>query len=461
MLKRILSPRQPPGPRNERSQSSSAIQFSANGHGRHGSDESEDIKNPGYGNPDNFNPPVRSQSMVTKDNPPLPPRNARPAFSIGPQKPAGEGDPESALYVAPVDTLRKPVANSSGVSPSVGSENSLNVVETVSPGDAQPTRNERKVLELHRLTMLQRKGQGGGGTAPPASTGNNGTPRSAAEDSEYSIPFNLENKPTRPPSRPGRGGNVISQARHDPGDRVIPINPPSTSPHPPSDRSDTNSPSSPMSNQSSEHDTRPSESDYAIPWDSNKYMPHRNPRKPQGKRRPDDSGYGEDSSSSSVQRSEQRAHGMSVSERSPPPPARSGFRYQSAREPVISHGPMVVEYPIPPELPFDSRPHRGRAVSERVARSNGSTSPVGVGVGGMGRIRGERDEFVFHSQTVTHHHNPPRPELQRERDRLDTYPLPPPPPSFLPFHIFRLIALVDDTIKKFWYVHISKSSLFK
>lgn len=470
MLRRILSPRQPLQAQESkasakagqfvdtkpRSQSSSAIQF--NGHLGIGSDEGEEVKNSSYGDPDNFQQqPVRTQSMVTTPtremNPPLPPRNVRPlSFK------QGEAESESSVYVTPADTLRNrpPLGNSSqrpsaasGSVAAAGNMNSQGPAVAVDSAEALPTRSERKVMQMHQLTMNQRRGQGGGTATTPVTAvkpTNNGHQRTRSfgnvtENSDYSVPFDLKGS-TRPPMKPPR---VVPQARNE--DCIIPINPPSsTSPQPPSDRSDTNSPSSPMSNQSAEHEPPrldDGNSDYAVPWDRNKIFQnmhvHRSVRRaPQAKSfKNEDSGISEDSAGPSnrvqsdreavqlpqvpVRNEEQKPPSGSIREYSPPTPARSGFRYQSAREPMMGQGPDVS--PPPPDLPYDPyRPHRSRAVSDRIHRRDGSTSPV------SGGNRGE--DMRYHSQSTSYvGRNPPPPPSRldppMERGRGDSYPLPP------------------------------------
>lgn len=433
MLRRILSPK-PKAQGGQfvdtkpRSQSSSSIHF--NGH----LEEGEEVKNLSYGDPDTFHAPARSQSMVTTPtremNPPLPPRNLRPpSFS--------NMESESSVYVAPADTLRnRPLANSSphpsAASSAAGSNETSSA--TVDP-EAQPTRSERKVMQMHQLTMNQRRGQGGVATPVTATTPSNGHRRSGSigtvtEKSDYSVPFDLRTEPprsVRPPLKPPR---VAPPTRHESSDCIIPINPPSsTSPQPPSDRSDTNSPSSPMSNQSSEHEQpRQDDGDYAVPWDRNKLFQNiRVRRGPQGKSfRNDDSGFSEDTTHRlqsdrefvQLRTEEQKPPSK---EYSPPPPARGGLRYQFAREPMVG----VEVSPPPPDLPYDPRPHRNRGMSDRVHRRDGSTSPVGGG----GVSRGE--DMRFYSQSASYMgRNPPPPPSRldppQERGWGDSSPLPPP-----------------------------------
>ena len=422
MFRRILSPRQPSKPLEARSQSASAIQF--NGGSSRCGEEGEEVKNSSYGNPDSFNAPIRSRSMIAGPtgevmNPPLPPRNMRPSSFGSPNS-----ESESALYVSPADTIRMrrqaastgscvdTAANTNSQAPGGGSGGGGGPSEQ--HVDVHPTRSEQKVMQMHQLTMNQRRGQGGVVvTSTPTTTSTSMTKTSSSnghkrtrsfghvtENSDYSVPFNLlQQGNTRPPSTRQTpqprvsqpGGDRISGVSQPVGDRIIAINPPPTSPQPPSDRSDTNSPSSPMS---LEQEPRVEESgDYAVPWDRSKIFQHMRlgPTPPS-------------SSSSSHRPNQQRQQDRF----SPPPPARSGFRYQSTREPMIGQH----NSPPPPDLPYDpSRPHRNRAVSERVHIRDGSSSPVG---GNFGGSRGEDVGSV----------RPPF--LPQERPRVDTYPLPPP-----------------------------------
>ena len=483
MFRRILSPRQ------TRSQSSGSVVPPSHNPQPQADDGGEEVKNSSYGDPDKLSSPVRSQSMVaalvgSDMNPPLPPRNVRPS-SFGHQ------DSESApLYVTPADTLRNRPGNPasphtpSGVAASAQSSGSI---DPSFDGNAQPTRSEKRVMQLHQLTMNQRRstgGAGGGSSAPPPAatvtkpanghrrTNSSGT---VAENSDYSVPFNLV-----------QGNNQKTpKSRGRPDERIITINPPSaTSPQPTSDRSETSSPSSPLSNQSAEQDTpHPpgpappapprqdiGNSDYAVPWgDSSKYLqnkaqPHRNTRKGGRHGRseepslPDDSGFSshrsrpnweevnrkpqsgrhsEETSSSTFSSHHPRANwdevqphqhlrnetrSGSVRDHSPPPPVRGAYRFQSAREPVMGYDQRGSS-PPPPELPFAPHrpPQRNRGVSDRVHCREGSTSPLGS----------RQDETNFHSQSVGPHrgHHLPAPSRYnhlQERPRMDTYP---PPPS--------------------------------
>lgn len=431
MFRRILSPRQ------ARSQSSTNVKF--NGHNRQDSDGGEEIRNSSYGDPDKFNSPVRSQSMVacltSEMNPPLPPRNVRPLQ-----------DSESSLYVTPADTLRtKAVANSSPHvhSPSGGSQGS-GTTATEPSLDAHPTKSERRVMQLHQLTMNQRRGQGGTPVTNvdkpmPSSNGHHRTHSfgNVTENSEYSVPFQSN---ARAPVKPPRSMVGPQAVRLDSNDRIIPINPPSTtSPQPSSDRSNTNSPSSPLSNQSSEQEALPRQddgnSDYAVPWDRSRIfqnIPHRNIRKSQGRKKNEDSGFSDDSTSLSyrsrgdrdeiqhqvVRNEEPKPRSGSLREHSPPPLGRNVFHYPSTKEPMMSYGQEPS--PPPPDLPYDpARPHRNRPVSERVHLRDGSTSPVSSG--GVGGSRGE--DIGYHRR---HLPTQPRLDLTPEPLRVDSYPPPPP-----------------------------------
>lgn len=418
MFRRILSPRQPSKPLEARSQSASTLQF--NGGSSRGSEEGEEVRNSSYGNPDSPNALLRSRSMIAGPaseimNPPLPPRNMRPSSFGSPNR---EPESESALYVSPADTIRiRRQAVNTGPSPS-GVDTAAGNTNSQTPGggggsteqhvDALPTRSERKVMQMHQLTMNQRRGQGGvvvasTPTTTSTRTSSNGHQRThsfghVTENSDYSVPFNLIQANTRPPTtrqppQPPRG--VSSQQG---GDCIIAINPPSTSPQPPSDRSDTNSPSSPMSLEQ-EPQMEEGSGDYAVPWDRSRIFQHMKPLGPGPKRNTEDP---PPPSSSSSQRPKQQDRSP------PPPPVRSGYRYQSTREPMMSQH----NSPPPPELPFDpTRPHRSRAVSERVHIRDGSASPVG------GNFGGSRGDDVGNVRP---------PFLPQERPRVDTYPLPPP-----------------------------------
>ena len=481
MFRRIRSPRQQDGKARVqllerdkgRSQSSGSLQL--NGHKRQNSDEGEEIKNFGYGDPDVLQTRSLASAVTTPSNeanPPLPPRNTKSSpygLQHGRQ---GEGGSETPVYVAPADTLRKAASNSVQP-PSGGSGKTQGNNSGDAYGDPHAaTKIEIKQLKMHQLTMSQKRGQGGGAGGMPVMSSTNSTSGHqrtqsfgyVIETSDYSIPFNLvqananDNK-TQQNSRPGapfkppRVG-IGMQATSDSADRIIAINPPSsTSPQPPSDRSDTNSPNSPMSNQSSEHETRQDDgnSDYAIPWDRSKIfqnIPHAKPKKPPGRRRNDDSiGHtGDDTGFYPHQgrRDDQkmRVGNNSTKEPSPPPPlVRGSHRYRSARDPMINYNTSEFS-PPPPEIPIDpTRPRANRGFSERAYRREGSTSPpMGTSSGGKVQKFGNKpftndiDDISHHrTQSVGPHHmsgrrlpTPPRSELPpphvRDRERVaDAY----------------------------------------
>ena len=239
----------------------------SNGHKRSGSDDVLRIENSAYGDPEvlnNITPRSQSTGSSPGDalNPPLPPRNP-------PKQPSSMGD-ESPLYVAPADTLQR--GNSGGgISPAV-----LSNYTRTEPITGPPSRSERKVMEMHQLTMSQKQAQSSSQPTQRVQT--------VIDDgnSEYSTPFNVLQQQRARQGRSsigserssGRQRRVPQVGMSEEGDQIIPVL------SPPPDRSQTTSPSSPLSTPSSEHEeggVGPSsggggggtggDSDYDIPWD--------------------------------------------------------------------------------------------------------------------------------------------------------------------------------------------------
>ena len=430
MFRRILSPRQ------NRSQSSGTLQLPSSV-----PEGEEEIKNLSYGDPDKLNSPVRSQSMIgagDMSNPPLPPRNMRPSHQ----------DSESSLYVAPADTLKKssnlaPAAHvsSGGVSSTHGS----GTVDTLA--ESHPTKSELKVMQMHQLTMSQRKAGAGGPSNGGHSHGHQrtGSLGHVTENSDYSVPFNLVQQSShvhekaKPPVKPPRMATPGKPERQESSERLIVINPTSPTPATSSDRSNTNSPSSPLSYQTTAADQQDppasvpkQDSDYAVPWDRSKFLqniPHRNVKMMHGRRKneEDEETSGSFSSHRShrenvqlhphhhIRSDEGKIRSGSLREPSPPLPSRGNFRNQSAREPLEYERESS---PTPPDLPFDPhRPHRNRAVSDKIPHlREGSASPV------AGAALRKMEDMNLHSGPHRGHHlhNPPP-------SRHDhTYPAPPP-----------------------------------
>ena len=261
-------------------------QQQSNGHKRSGSDDVLRIENSAYGDPDALNNnshgggilTPRSQSTgsspgETLMNPPLPPRNP-------PKQPGNMAD-ESPLYVAPADTLQRGGGGNggggggpSGISPAILS----NYTRTEPSGP--PSRTERRVMEMHQLTMSQKQAQ----SSQPAQRVQ--AVNVIDNESEYSTPFNvLQQQKARQKrnsfgsgSGSGRQRRVPQVGMSEEGDQIIPVL------SPPPDRSQTTSPSSPLSTPSSEHEAEGGgvggssgspavgaggggDSDYDIPWD--------------------------------------------------------------------------------------------------------------------------------------------------------------------------------------------------
>lgn len=258
-----------------------------NGHGRNEIVSSLEVENSSYRDPEllhDVSHPGRSQSMVyptsntinlspmppagASENPPLPPRNIRPA-SIGhsPQQLLKKAaDEEQPLYVAPVDTLNR--------QPNVIVSPNYSHVET--PADVFFSRKDIKKMSMHIETMKQTTGH-----RRVRSIGH------VVDSSEYSTPFDLlkENqskgetalplsvrgildKPTAPP-KPPQNHRQMKQIDTEPElDDIIPVISPTSPPTILCDRSPTNSPSSPISTQSSEQEFFRDDgtNDYDEPW---------------------------------------------------------------------------------------------------------------------------------------------------------------------------------------------------
>lgn len=256
-----------------RSSSTSVLPMQqTNGHKRSGSDDVLRIENTAYGNPDilnstsstgsGINPSPRSQSTIVSPgdvlNPPLPPRNP-------PRQPTKMND-ESPVYVTPADTLQR---GNNSISAAILSSN----YTRTEPSGAPPSKSEKKIMEMHQLTMCQKQRQDQG-----QSTGQR--VQSVIDNSEYSTPFNLIQQQKAKSGRnsvsggSGRTRRVAQVGVVEDGDQIIPVL------SPPPDRSQTTSPSSPLSTPSSEHEesggggggerggsTGGGDSDYDIPWD--------------------------------------------------------------------------------------------------------------------------------------------------------------------------------------------------
>ena len=269
-FRRIRSPLQTTSKHEDKQRSSSTSVIpvqQSNGHRRNGSDDVVKIENTAYGDPDILN---RFHSTGTSPgdilNPPLPPRNPPKQ-----QSPSGKMNDESPVYVAPADTLQRGGTNS--ISPAILSSN----YTRAEPLSAPPSRSERKVMEMHQLTMYQRQKPDSG--QPSQQRVQNVIHN--VDDSEYSTPFNLIQQ-QKAASKGLKSGSGSTRQRRVPqvgvmedNDQIIPV----LSPPPGlSDRSQTTSPSSPLSTPSSEHEEGGvggggvsggggGDSDYDIPWD--------------------------------------------------------------------------------------------------------------------------------------------------------------------------------------------------
>lgn len=291
-FRRICSPLEKSSAKHEekdkhRSSSTSAAPVAAkqqsNGHKRSGSDDVLRIENTAYGDPNILNSiPApgtthRSQSASASPgeilNPPLPPRNP-------PKQPSKMND-ESPVYVAPADTLQR------GGNNAISSTILMGNYSRTDPISGPPSKNERKVMEMHQLTMVQKQRQEQGQPAQQQQR-----VQSVIDNSEYSTPYNLLQQQQKASRGRNSIGGAPSRQRRVPqvgmteeGDQIIPVL------SPPPDRSQTTSPSSPLSTPSSEHEeggggsgisAGGGDSDYDVPWDRKfKDLPNfnRGPRK--------------------------------------------------------------------------------------------------------------------------------------------------------------------------------------
>ncbi len=265
----------------QRSSSTSVIPVQkSNGHQRNSSDDVVKIENTAYGDPDILN---RSHSTGTSPgdilNPPLPPRNPPKQLqqSCSTSNMSGKMNDESPLYVAPADTLQRGGSGTNNISPAV-----LSNYTRAEPLSAPPSKSERKVMEMHQLTMCQKQRQDSGHSAAHAQQ-QRVQVQNVVDNSEYSTPFNLiQQQQQQKKGGNARGGSNSGRQRRvpqigmaDENDQIIPV----LSPPPGhSDRSQTTSPSSPLSTPSSEHEEGGAgggggtvggsgDSDYDIPWD--------------------------------------------------------------------------------------------------------------------------------------------------------------------------------------------------
>jgi hypothetical protein len=284
----------------QRSSSTSVIPVQqSNGHQRHGSNDVVKIENTAYGDPDILSNRSHSTGATPGDilNPPLPPRNP-PKQLIGLQQQpssspssntSGNMNDESPVYVAPADTLQRS-GGSGGIATNNLTKGILGNYTRAEPLSAPPSKNERKVMELHQLTMSQRQRQEPGPLAAHAHHQQQRVQVHNADNSEYSTPFNLiQQRRGGGGGGSGKAGSTRTQQQRrvpqigmpEENDQIIPV----LSPPPGhSDRSQTTSPSSPLSTPSSEHEEGGpggmggggsgiggagggGDSDYDIPWD--------------------------------------------------------------------------------------------------------------------------------------------------------------------------------------------------
>lgn len=270
----------------QRSSSTSVIPVQkSNGHQRNGSDDVVKIENTAYGDPDIFNNRSHSTGASPGDilNPPLPPRNPPKQLqqSSSTSNMSGRMNDESPLYVAPADTLQRGGSGTNNISPAV-----LSNYTRAEPPSAPPSKSERKVMEMHQLTMSQKQRQDLGQSATHAQQ-QRVQVQTVVDNSEYSTPFNLlQQQQQKKAGSASKGGSssgsgsgrqrrVPQIGMVDENDQIIPV----LSPPPGhSDRSQTTSPSSPLSTLSSEHEeggtgggggtvSGGGDSDYDIPWD--------------------------------------------------------------------------------------------------------------------------------------------------------------------------------------------------
>lgn len=500
----------------QRSSSTSVIPLQqSNGHRRHGSDDVVRIENTGYGDPDILGSSNRSHSTGASPgdilNPPLPPRNP-PKQLIGLQQPSstpsnttsGNMNDESPVYVAPADTLQR--GGSGGTTTNNLTKGMLGNYTRAEPLSAPPSKNERKVMEMHQLTMSQRQRQDAGQLAAHVHGHQQQRVQvQNVDNSEYSTPFNLiqQQQQQKMANRgvgggSGKGGSGAStrqQQRRVPqigmleeNDQIIPVLSPPPGHH--SDRSQTTSPSSPLSTPSSEHEGEggsggmmggggvsaggTGDSDYDIPWDRkfrdfqliNRHPPNPKRQSSGGKvHHPDDGKEFHPHPSSRggrrespPQRSMHPTRGHSDRNSPPAPPDRNPpSSYQQNKVRRMSPQP-------PPEELLLSRPPAPRYLpsrhqSEQHKPRDGSTSPnqmMGGRYGGSHTIHGPhvpRDippEISPRTSSMSASHMSGRRLPSPPRERAESSPVvdrrgvlrPPSPPN--PVHIDFSIPLCDQ-----------------
>ena len=397
MFRRILSPHRNRDVERERQNQSrrsyTAGTVQSNGHETaNNSDEITRIENTAYGDPDIV--------AVTGENPPLPPRNLRPA-SVGHSFQVSQrGDDESPVYVAPADTLvRKTVMSPSIYTPPA---------ETQVPGGdvgVVPTKTEKKKMQMHQLTMSQKRDQDPGHSRT-RSVGH------VIDSSDYSTPFDLQQQLRRekgkgghsisvpglpPPKPPHSRVRQVTGIAGDDNELIIPVMSP-----PPvilSDRDQSISPSSPLSTPSSEHEIPeypPDDgtNDYDEPWDRK----FRNLQFTRQRRRPDNEDFDQQhhhhnhfrDSPPHLHHHHQTHEDVqlrgSMRERASSPAFELRGKSVSARElgGGTSGSRIRKISPQPPEVPADlNRPQLPRRTKGR----DGSTSPIQGGGVGSSRVQ--------------------------------------------------------------------------
>lgn len=468
-FRRIRSPREPRDDRKQmpnRSYSTSAIHSTANGHRRHKSNEVEKIENVIYSEP---NVSLSQEQGRRDENPPLPPRNSRPAsYSVGHAHQLSRQISDEECYVAPADTLVR--------------KSALNVTQG-DKGGPIPTHGERKQMLMHQVTQSQKAGHRRTHSFDKV-----------IDSSDYSTPWNLiqqgqgKEKTAAPPKPPkGRdrsSSKMVVQSSHgDGGDNIIPV----TSPPPvPSaeDRSLTNSPSSPVSTADSPNTPTPEHppvcgDDYDEPWDKkfkDFHMPKTKPHKHHSGREKVNKSDGESDGTSDLSNTTRRTHSPKPQERHPhdhhhdhslpphpppshppPPPyptpyvetdirARVGTRGSSRGSPPTDMRPHIgsrsasERHRLSPQPDHDPRPRLNTRNSERSLRER-STSPIQpfAQSWSVGRVAMLRDQQRGHPL----HHDLPGDYLPPGPDNLlrsSSVSIPllsrrlpsPPPPEDLP-----------------------------
>lgn len=403
MFRRILSPRNKPDVENKdrhvQRKSYTAGTFPSNGHDSN--EEVTRIENSAYGDPEAVSAPPISRTSIG-DNPPLPPRN----INIRPASMGHHPDDESPMYSAPADTLKKGLVNPNFNAPQAETRPAVKDPYTMG---AVPTRTEQRQMQLHQLTMSQKRDQlEDPGHSRARSVGH------VIDSSDYSTPFDLQQqmrKASAPPPKPPHTRIKQATGTFSEGD-IIPV----TSPPPTilSDRDQSNSPSSPLSTPTSEQEiTYPPDdgtNDYDEPWDRKFRIPQFNRHRKRHDNIDDSEHHHHNHARESPPHPHSSRHhhsqtheevslkgGSSMKERASSPAFEIHPKSISAKG-DHNWGPVRKISPQPPEVPADlNRPPLPRRVKPR----EGSTSPIQVGPGG----RVQQVQQQFHSRSYSQSQN--------------------------------------------------------